>query len=121
MRFSADGELACDYGAILENRISQMHIQALEDSTIAKIRMADFLKLYHRHPCWRIVGQRIAEQCYVKKEKRLIAMLSMPAKKQLEQFRKEYSGIYDRIPQKHIAGYLGISPISLNRLIRERA
>jgi len=40
------------------------------------------------------------------------------AKARYQQFLKDYPGLESRVRQYHVASYLGISPVSLSRLMK---
>jgi len=46
----------------------------------------------------------------------LTAVLSLPAEDMYMRFRKLYPGLEQRIAQKHIASYLGVTPVFLSML-----
>ncbi|MDQ0495019.1 hypothetical protein QOZ95_003197 [Paenibacillus brasilensis] len=41
-----------------------------------------------------------------------------PAREPYEAFLLKYPGLEKRIPQYHVASYIGVSPVSLSRLLR---
>ena len=74
-------------------------------------------KLYQRHPCWNELGRKIAENFFIVKEQREYEFLLLDAKARYLNFIHDYADLTERIPQYHIAAYLGITPVSLSRVI----
>ncbi len=60
----------------------------------------------------------IAENYFLSNEKKEIEMALLDAEKRYLILQNEYPGIELRIPQYHIASYLGISPTQLSRIRR---
>lgn len=54
-------------------------------------------------------------------QKRVIMLMSSTAIERYEHFEKTYPGIIQRVPQKMIASYLGITPEALSKVKSERA
>ncbi len=99
---------------------SRVSIQALEDSTLFTIDHGRFQSLCFNFPELEELKKRVISRYWSKKEIREMNMLSNDAKRNYEIFLEEYSTIADRIPQYHIAGYLGITPTQLSRLKKQR-
>lgn len=94
-------------------------ISALETTQTLAIKAADFQKLYDRHRCWDRFMRIFAQQVIVVKEKRTSELLTFCAASRYQQFLQDFAEIKDRIPQYHIASYLGITNVALSR-IRKR-
>lgn len=115
--FRGPGELAAPYAELLMGVPSRTYIEALEDSELLAARYEDLVALYARHRCWLELGRRVAETFYVTKERREFELLQLPARERYRLFSDEYPGLAGRIPQYHVASYLGITPVALSRLI----
>ena len=115
--FLAEGEVACAYVEILMGVPARLNIQALEKVEALAINFKHVHDMYERHQCWNEVGRKIAEQFFIIKEQREYEFLLLEAKDRYQNFITDYGHIVDRIPQYHIAAYLGITPVSLSRII----
>ena len=58
---------------------------------------------------------------YIHIQKRLVSMLSKTAEENYLEFQKRYPDLIQRLPQYHIASYLGISPEFLSKIIARTA
>jgi CRP-like cAMP-binding protein len=114
--FLAELDIASAYVELLNNIPSRLNIQALEETHVLVLKFKDVQKLYERHPCWNEVGRKIAENFFMVKEQREYEFLLLEARERYQNFLKTYSHLTERIPQYHIAAYLGITPVSLSRL-----
>jgi len=114
--FCLADDFVASYSALLTNSESRLSIQALEDATLLTAKFADFLELLDNHVCWQIISRKIAEDLYIKKEKRECEFLLDDAETRYLRFLKEYPGLDTRIKQYHIASYLGITPVAISRI-----
>lgn len=96
-------------------------VQALERSTLLIAKYADFAALFDQHPIFDRLGRKLAEQTLIRKEIRERSFLLKDAKERYREFLEHYPDLVQRLPQYHIASYLGISEVSLSRLKRSLA
>jgi len=93
-----------------------MNLQALEDSTVLSISAEKLTALYRFSPRYESFGRLMAEQVALRAT--TIAM-SLSAEKPEERFLKLLENrpdLFQRVPQKYIANFLGVSPESLSRI-----
>jgi CRP-like cAMP-binding protein len=114
--FRKEGELVAAFAELLTGRPSRTHVQAVEDTELLALSHARLRALYGEHPCWQELGRRIAEEHYVNKEQREYEFLQLSALERYRLFERRYPGLAARLPQYHIASYLGITPVALSRL-----
>jgi CRP-like cAMP-binding protein len=115
--FLAENDIASAYVELLNKIPSRLNIQALESTEVLVIKFKDVKALYERDHCWDRVGRKVAENFFVLKEQREYEFLLLDAESRYKNFLTDYSHIKDRIPQYQIAAYLGITPVSLSRVI----
>lgn len=117
--FLAENEIASAYVEILVGIPARLNIQTLEDTQVLAVNFRDVENMYTRNQCWNEVGRKIAERFFIVKEQREYEFLLLDAKARYLNFLKDYAYIKDRIAQYHIAAYLGITPVSLSRIINQ--
>ncbi len=93
-------------------------IQALEATTFLAASFSDFVDLFEKHPIFERLGRKLAEWLLIRKELRARSLLQQQAKERYLEFIKHYPDLVQRVPQYHIASYLGITEVSLSRLKR---
>ena len=96
---NCEGDIPCD-----------LYIDAIEDSTIS-VTEKDFTKLTSDR---KSLVKRINVL-----QKRVIMLMSSPAVERYQHFVETYPDIIQRVPQRMIASYLGITPEALSRLRKE--
>lgn len=99
---------------------SLINIEALEDSEVIEWDFDYVSKLFNTIP-WLLFSKKISDQLFRRKEQREVSFLKDSAELRYAQLQKEQPEIVQRVPQYHIASYLGISPESLSRIRKRRS
>lgn len=117
--FAAEHSLVACLRAFAGVAPCQFAIEALEPTRTLLIP-ADIVRVMdERHACWLKLKLRLMEHVALRKEAREAEFLLESAPDRYRLFRARFSALEDRIPQYHIASYLGITPVALSR-IRKR-
>ncbi|MCR9204248.1 MAG: Crp/Fnr family transcriptional regulator [Halobacteriovoraceae bacterium] len=117
--FNFENELVAGYQAHLEKRPSDYSIQAMENTELLTMSWESFEGFYERHSCWERIGRRAAEYNYLIKIQRERAFLTRDATQRYQEVLQTLPEIPKRVPQYHIASYLGITASALNRIIKK--
>ncbi|MCF0074867.1 Crp/Fnr family transcriptional regulator [Dyadobacter sp. CY261] len=91
-------------------------IETLEASILIYITRTDLYQLYANHPEACCIGRIIAERLLLTHHDLLRDMRTLSAPEKLESFRKRSRELFNRVPQKYIASYLGISENYVSKL-----
>lgn len=118
--FRAEGELVGAYAELLQKIPSLTFLEALEDSVVLVFQTRDMDQLEAGHPCWAAVARRVAERQFILKERREQEFLDLSAEQRLERFWAEHPHLKDRVSQREVAAYLGITPVALSRIVSRR-
>ena len=105
-----------DFQSFTYNTSGKMNLQAMEATTVFIIRKKNLQSLYIECSIYETFGRLMAE--HVAQRATEIAM-SLSSEKPEERFQnliKKQPDLFQRIPQKYIASFLGISPESLSRI-----
>jgi CRP-like cAMP-binding protein len=119
MAFRDEYHFLTAFSAFLEGQPSWYAIQAMEESGLISLTLADYNDLMERHSCWNTLTRRYVERLFIEKEKREREFLSEDAAARYLAFRKTHPGLEYRIPQYQVASYLGITPVALSRIRRK--
>lgn len=117
--FRAEGEMTAPYAEILQQIPSRTFVEAIEDSEVLMVDFNDFKKLSVGHHCWDQVRMTMGEDLYIQKEQKEFDLLQLSAPERYKSFLNTHQKIKDRIPQYHIAAYLGITAVALSRIIKK--
>lgn len=114
--FRESGRFLSAYNSLLDNTVSKYSFQALEDSVLLYVTLEEYAELLEEDECWQRVVSKYFQILYIEKEERELEILSADAKSRYKNFITKYPDLSKRIPQYHIASYLGITPEALSRI-----
>ena len=113
---SFDNAWVTDFQSFSSNAPGVMNLQAMENTSVVLIKKENLAKLYKDCSKYETFGRLMAEK--VAQRASDIAM-SLSADKPEERFQNLLSNqpdLFQRVPQKYIANFLGVSPESLSRI-----
>lgn len=108
------------YTSLITGEKNQINIECLTDCEMVEAEFDKILELYEEHPMIERLNRTIAEDFFVKKEKREISLVMNDASERYKLFQQEYPGLENSVAQYHIASYLGITPTQLSRIRGKR-
>lgn len=110
-----------DLYSFLTQQPATYFIDALEDTELLQITKANLDKLYARVPKFERFFRLILQNAFIAQQQRINQTLSFTAEQRYLDFIKKYPQLEQRISQKQISAYLGITPVFLSMLRRKRA
>lgn len=116
--FFTQGDVAGPYTEMLMNEPTLIFIEALEDTDVIALDFHVLQKLYSKNIWFSEIGRKICEQYFITKEQRIFEFLHYSAAERYQHFIRKNAELIKRLPQYQIAAYLGISPVSLSRLLK---
>lgn len=113
-----------DLYSYLSGNPSEHIIEALIPSEIFEIRKEDMEEIFVRIPKFERLFRLLFQNAMINHLERIRQVMSIPAEERYNLFIKRYPFIFNQIPLKYIASYLGISPEFLskirNKMVRTR-
>ncbi len=108
------------YSALTTGRPNQVTVQSLEPCRllVADYRLVE--RLYDRFPALERFARKLAEYYFAEKEQREIDLVLLDAGARYAAFRQAFPDLESRIPQYHVASYLGVTPTQLSRIRAKR-
>lgn len=120
-RFGIEESWVGDILSFYTQSPASMHIQALEKSTVLAITLDDINMLMDTMPAFEHFARKLYLNGVLSLQLRMTETLSLSAEKRYEAFITKYPHLEQRIPQKHIASYLGMTPEFLSILRKKSA
>jgi CRP-like cAMP-binding protein len=114
--FAFENNIIARVESLFTGMPSRKGIQILEDSDIIAINAVALNALYNQYPEIERLMRRITEAGYVETVNRLESLQFHTAEERYQALVQEHPEIIQRVPQKFIASYLGITPVSLSRI-----
>lgn len=99
-----------DMFCFINQKPAILNIEALENSTILQLSKDDLERLYHKIPKFERFFRIMMQNAYIREQLRMIENLSLPAEERYHNFLQKYPLAAERVTQKQIASYLGITP-----------
>jgi CRP-like cAMP-binding protein len=113
--FSFENNSAIELSSFLSQLPSDYFIEAVEDSEILSLHKSDLTSLYKNHPEMESVFRVFWENVIITLLERFTALQKYSAEERYLNLMSQ-SDYLQRIPQKHLASYIGITPTSLSRI-----
>lgn len=114
--FGREGEFIGDYTSFLPAVPSLNGIQALEDAELLTITYGNLQRLYQEVRAGERFGRLVAEALFVDVLGQLTSFYEDTPEQRYERFLALYPNLQQRVPQYHIASYVGVRPQSLSRI-----
>lgn len=92
-------------------------LDAIENSTVFSFDDEGFRALTNNLST--VAG--IFKRSYIFLQRRFVSILSQTAEENYEELCANYPKLIQRLPQYHISGYLGVTPVFLSKIIAKRA
>lgn len=92
------------------------HIQSLEPTEVLALSKPNWDRLLETSPGFVRYTRLLFRNTMFAHEQRILQNLSLTAEQRYGVFRETYPGLEQRVSQKHIASYLGITPEFLSML-----
>ena len=108
------------YSSLVTGQKNLIDIDCLTDCTLLVADFQSITNLYDQFSKIERLARVLAEQFFVRKEKREIELVTLEAKERYVIFQEEHPQLEQLIPQYHIASYLGVRPTQLSRIRGQR-
>ena len=120
LSFAVEDYWISDMYGLIMGQPALTNIDALEDCELLLIEKKAFDELLVRVPKFERFFRIILQRAFVSHQRRIIENISLQADERYCRFVERYPALEQRLPQKQIAAYLGITPESLSRIRRQR-
>lgn len=118
--FFLEGNFAASKVSLLLACPSSFSIQCLEDAVVIDIDFKKYKQLINEDNHLKHFYISYLEQNWIiENEKRQIAFATQTSTERYLTFLEEYPFLDKRVPQHHIASYLGITPTQLSRIRKD--
>lgn len=116
VQFALEGWTISDLFSFLTGEPATYSIDALEDSEVIIIAKTAHEELLRTQSKYETYMRLLITNAYIALQKRLTSIISTPAEDQYTAFTHMYPDIVQRVPQRMIASYMGLTPETLSRV-----
>lgn len=110
LHFACEGWWIGDMYSLLSQKPGNLFIEVIEDSEVVLLSKENQEQLYFDIPKLERFFRILTENSLVAHQERLMDNLSLSAEDRFEKFCKRYPTLIQRVPQKQIASYIGVTP-----------
>lgn len=110
LSFACTGWWISDMYSLLSQKPGNLFIQVLEDAEVVVLSKENQGILFEEIPKLERFFRILTENSLVAHQERLMDNLSLTAEERFEKFCKKHNDLIQKVPQKQIASYLGVTP-----------
>ena len=121
VQFALEGWWIGDMASFTGGSPALLTIDALEDSDLLQIDKQSMELLYERVPKFERFFRLLLQNAFIAFQNRLLSHLTRSAEERYLELNSRYPGFAQRIPLRHIASYLGVTPEFLSRMRKRLA
>jgi len=115
---SYDLQLFGDYTSFITQKSTPFETIVMEDSKLFQISYFNFQKMLKESPVGEKITRIMTEVFLISKQQQQVDLLTKTATERLLELKVKVPKLLDRTPKKNIADYLGITPQSLSRIMK---
>jgi len=119
IQFALEGWTISDLYSFLTGEPATYNIDALEDSELVLISKTANEELLKKVPKYETYTRLQLTGAYLAMQKRLTSIISLSLEERYANFTSVYPNIIQRVPQRMIASYMGLTPETLSRVRRK--
>ena len=113
---SFDNAWVTDFQSFTYETTGKINLQAMEPTTVYLIRKQNLYQLYQECNKYETFGRLMAEQVAQRATEIAMSLSSDKPEERFQNLLKKQPDLFQRVPQKYIANFLGITPESLSRI-----
>jgi CRP-like cAMP-binding protein len=110
LHFACEGWWIGDMFSLISQKPGNLFIEVNEDAEVVLLSKENQDELYHKIPKLERFFRILTENSLVAHQERLMDNLSLSAEERFEKFCTKYPTLIQRVPQKQIASYIGVTP-----------
>jgi CRP-like cAMP-binding protein len=114
--FGFEDNFISGYDSFLTRSPSTYNIETLTKTTLWRVTHHDLQDIYARTAMGNQIGRQASEELFLKKSKRELSLLNESAEQRYLNLFTEQPHLFEKVPLKFIASYIGITPQALSRI-----
>lgn len=110
MSFACEGWWIGDMYSLISQKPGNLFIEVMEDSEVVALSRENQEQLYLEIPKFERFFRILIQNSLVANQERLMDNLSLTAEERFDKFCKKHPGLIQKVPQKQIASFIGVTP-----------
>ena len=120
LQFFFEDQAVASIESLVSNQPGMFTLESVEPSTILSISKENLEHLTEVYPELKEGFQNIMFQRFRNYTKLFLSRIKDSPKERYDDLIKNHPEIVNRVPQRHVASYLGVTPISLSRIKKRK-
>jgi CRP-like cAMP-binding protein len=117
--FYFENWFATDFSSFLTEKPSSIFIESIEKTNYYEFQKKDLVNLYNKSHQIERLGRIIAEKAYLTTVEKMADLQLLDLHTKHKTLIQRNPALFQRVPQKYIASYLGVSEQSLSRIKKQ--
>jgi CRP/FNR family transcriptional regulator, anaerobic regulatory protein len=114
--FFFENSFATDFASFYGNKPSLLNLVCQEEVEVLEVKKSDLLAFYQTNIKFNEIGRITAEYAFLLIEERLRLLHTESLEVKYNWMIANFPFVFQRVPQYHIASFLGVKPQSLSRI-----
>ena len=114
--FTYNGDFSGAFDSFIGRMPSWFGLQALSTCDMLRITHSDLMKLFDQSHHIERWGRIFISEMLIRMARRQVEVRSFSAEERLQRLEENSPGIFQLVPLKHLASYIGMTPETLSRL-----
>lgn len=119
--FFTEEQSVVNFDSMVNQKPSKINFVCEENTTVAVLNAKKEKVLYEKHPRFEAFCRSGVEQMMGEKQTQLEELITLKPTQRYKKLQQTRPGLINRVPQYHIASYLGIKPETLSRIRKKIA
>ena len=115
LMFAMEGWWVTDYDAFTNRTNAKISVDCLEDCELLYMTYDNREKLLKELPAWNQFWANKTKSGYISLQNRILSLLKNTAQERYDLLYDQYPQLFQRVPKKLLAAYLGVSRETLSR------
>jgi len=116
MMFAIQDWWITDMYCFINQKPAQVSLEALEDSRVVVLGYDDFQRLLAKLPKFERFFRILFQNAYARSQLRVLDTISQSTEERYQRFLAKYPQMVEKVTQKQIASYLGVTPEFLSSI-----
>jgi CRP-like cAMP-binding protein len=117
--FAIENWWISDLYSLLTQSPARFSIESMEETELLQISKDDLELLYQKVPKFDRLYRILFQNAFIAQENRITQNLSLTGEQRYLEFQQKYPTLEQRVPQKQIAAFLGMTPEFLSMIRRK--
>ena len=118
--FSYDGDFSGAYDSFLDQEPADWNIHAISAVEALRITFDDLMEMFDKYKSLERWGRIFNAQALIGMGRRQVEVRSFSAEERFDRLFNQSPHIFQLVPQKYLASYLGMTPETFSRMRKQR-